>query len=110
MSEFFDSDIVKEQVKEMEDLQREIVKKTMQSPYMDASEKREHVGLMKQFLEKQKNLCFRIQLSKDPQAMEMHQRIKEAAMMLGMDPSGGINEFFEKMDETLTYLEEIADE
>ena len=44
------------------------------------------------------------------QALEMKERIKEAAIMLGMDPESGINEFFEKMDETLDYLEEIADE
>ena len=110
MSVFFDSEIVKEQIKEMEDLQQEIIERTMSSPFMGGPEKKEHVELMRQFLDKQKNLCFRIQLSQDPQALEMKERIKEAAIMLGMDPESGINEFFEKMDETLDYLEEIADE
>jgi hypothetical protein len=110
MSKFFDSEIVKEQIKEMEDLQKEIVKKTMSAPFMDRSEKREHVDLMRQFLDKQRNLCFRIQLSKDPEALEMKERIKEAAIMLGMDPESGVHEFFDKMDETLDYLEKVADE
>ena len=46
----------------------------------------------------------------DADINQMKERIKEAAIMLGMDPESGINEFFEKMDETLDYLEEIADE
>jgi len=110
MSGFFDSEIVKEQIKEMEDLQKEIIERTMSAPLMGGPEKKEHIDLMREFLDKQKNLCFRIQLSQDPQALEMKERIKEAAIMLGMDPESGINEFFEKMDETLDYLEEIADE
>ena len=110
MSGFFDSEIVKEQIKEMEDLQKEIIEKTMDAPFMGGPEKKEHVALMRQFLEKQKNLCFRISLSQDPQALEMRERIKEAAIMLGMNPESGINEFFEKMDETLEHLDQIADE
>ena len=79
MSGFFDSEIVKEQIKEMEDLQQEIIERTMSAPFMGGPEKKEHVELMRQFLDKQKNLCFRIQLSQDPQALEMKERIKEAA-------------------------------
>ena len=46
---------------------------------MGGPEKKEHVELMRQFLDKQKNLCFRIQLSQDPQALEMKERIKDVA-------------------------------
>ena len=58
MSGFFDSEIVKEQIKEMEDLQQEIIERTMSAPFMGGPEKKEHVDLMRQFLDKQKNLCF----------------------------------------------------
>ena len=80
MSGFFDSEIVKEQIKEMEDLQQEIIERTMSAPFMGGPEKKEHVELMRQFLDKQKNLCFRIQLSQDPQALEMKERIKESLL------------------------------
>ena len=33
MSGFFDSEIVKEQIKEMEDLQQEIIERTMSAPF-----------------------------------------------------------------------------
>ena len=49
MSGFFDSEIVKEQIKEMEDLQKEIIEKTMAAPFMGGPEKKEHVALMQQF-------------------------------------------------------------
>ena len=78
MSGFFDSEIVKEQIKEMEDLQQEIIERTMSAPFMGGPEKKEHVELMRQFLDKQKNLCFRIQLSlMILKHLEMKERIKE---------------------------------
>ena len=110
MSGFFDSEIVKEQIKEMEDLQQEIIERTMSAPFMGGPEKKEHVELMRQFLDKQKEPVFQNSTLSRSTRLEMKERIKEAAIMLGMDPESGINEFFEKMDETLDYLEEIADE
>ena len=45
---------------------------------MTPEQKREHVDLMKTFLEKQKNLYFRLTLSDDPEAISMKERMKEA--------------------------------
>ena len=108
MSGFFQSDIVRESIKEMEELQQKIIEDTFKAPIMSREEKRNHVELMRTFLEKQKNLYFRLSLSDDPEALEMKERIEEAAKFLGFD-GNNVNELFAEMENTLTRLDKIAD-
>jgi hypothetical protein len=109
MSEFFQSEIVRESIKEMEKLQQEIIQDTFKAPIMSREEKKEHVKLMRTFLEKQKNLYFRLSLSDDPEALEMKERIQDAAKFLGMDPNLGMTDFFVNMETTLDNLDKIAE-
>lgn len=108
MSGFFQSEIVREAIKEMEELQQQIIKDTFKAPIMSKEEKKEHVELMRTFLEKQKNLYFRLSLSDDPEALEMKERIEQAAKFLGFD-GNNVNELFSEMENTLTRLDKIAD-
>jgi len=108
VSGFFQSEIVREAIKEMEELQQRIIQETFRAPLMNREEKKEHVELMRTFLEKQKNLYFRLSLSDDPTALEMKQRIQEAAEFLGFK-GNNINDLFSEMEETLTRLDKIAD-
>lgn len=108
MSGFFQSEIVREAIKEMEELQQKIIKDTFRAPLMSKEEKKEHVELMRTFLEKQKNLYFRLSLSDDPEALEMKQRIQEAAEFLGFD-GNNVNELFSEMETTLQRLDKIAE-
>lgn len=108
MSGFFQSEIVREAIKEMEELQQRIIQDTFKAPVMNKEEKKEHVELMRTFLEKQKNLYFRLSLSDDPEALEMKERIQDAAKFLGFD-GNNVNELFTEMENTLTRLDKIAD-
>ncbi len=108
MSGFFQSEIVREAIKEMEELQQQIIKDTFKAPIMSKEEKKEHVELMRTFLEKQKNLYFRLSLSDDPEALEMKERIQEAAKFLGFD-GNNVNQLFAEMETTLERLDKIAD-
>ena len=108
MSGFFQSEIVRESIKEMEKLQQKIIEDTFKAPLMSKEEKKEHVELMRTFLEKQKNLYFRLSLSDDPEALEMKKRIQEAAQFLGFDENN-VNELFTEMESTLERLDKIAD-
>jgi hypothetical protein len=109
MSGFFQSEIVRESIKEMEELQQEIIQDTFRAPIMSREEKKEHVKLMRTFLEKQKNLYFRLSLSDDPEALEMKERIQDAAKLLGMDPNLSMVDFFVNMEATLDNLDKIAE-
>jgi hypothetical protein len=108
VSGFFQSEIVREAIKEMEELQQQIIQDTFKAPVMSREEKKEHVELMRTFLEKQKNLYFRLSLSDDPEALEMKERIQDAAKFLGFD-GNNVNELFAEMENTLTRLDKIAD-
>ena len=108
MSGFFQSEIVREAIKEMEELQQQIIQDTFKAPLMNREEKKEHVELMRTFLEKQKNLYFRLSLSDDPEALEMKERIQEAAEFLGFK-GNNVNELFSEMEDTLERLDKIAD-
>jgi len=108
VSGFFESEIVRKSIKEMEELQKEIIEETFKAPIMNREQKKEHVELMRTFLEKQKNLYFRVSLSDDPEALEMKQRIEEAAQFLGFE-GNNINELFEEMERTLSRLDKIAE-
>ena len=108
MSGFFESEIVREAIKEMEQLQQQIIEETFKAPMMNKEQKKEHVELMRTFLEKQKNLYFRVSLSDDPEALEMKQRIEEAAQFLGFE-GNSINELFEEMENTLSRLDKISE-
>ena len=108
MSGFFQSEIVREAIKEMEELQQKIIEDTFKAPMMNRGEKRDHVELMRTFLEKQKNLYFRLSLSDDPEALEMKQRIQDAAEFLGFE-GNNVNDLFAEMEQTLDRLDKIAD-
>ena len=92
----------------MEELQQRIIQDTFKAPLMNKEEKKEHVELMRTFLEKQKNLYFRLSLSDDPEALEMKERIQEAAKFLGFD-GNNVNELFSEMENTLKRLDKIAE-
>ena len=108
MSGFFQSEIVREAIKEMEELQQKIIQDTFKAPLMSKEEKKDHVDLMRTFLEKQKNLYFRLSLSDDPEALEMKERIQEAAEFLGFT-GNNVNELFSEMENTLQRLDKIAE-
>jgi hypothetical protein len=108
VSGFFQSEIVREAIKEMEELQQKIIEDTFKAPIMNREQKRDHVELMRTFLEKQKNLYFRLSLSDDPEALEMKERIQDAAKFLGFD-GNNVNELFAEMENTLDRLDKIAD-
>jgi len=108
VSGFFQSEIVREAIKEMEELQQKIIEDTFKAPIMNREQKRDHVELMRTFLEKQKNLYFRLSLSDDPEALEMKERIQDAAKFLGFD-GNNVNDLFAEMENTLDRLDKIAD-
>jgi len=110
MSKFFESEQVMESVKELEKLQNELTTDIMNaSSFATKEEKKEHINKMKTFLEKQKLFFFRVSLSNDPEALEIKNRVLEAAKMFGFNEMDGMEKFFEQMDKTLAGLESQLD-
>jgi hypothetical protein len=109
MSGFFDSEMVRESLLELDEMQEKLLYDVIHLSYYSNQEKKEHLQLMKDFLEKQKIFIFRVSLSNDPEAIEMKNKIVESAKMFGLKDNETIDVFFEKMEESLTRLEKTLD-
>ena len=106
MSGFFQSDVVRETIAELTNLQTELTMETPYLPMMKGEQKKEHLQKLKTFLEKQKIFFFRISLSEDKDAIEMRNRLMDAARMFGVDDEvDSMDAFFKKLDNTIKELE-----
>jgi hypothetical protein len=83
MSDFFDSDIVRNEAKEMEFLQMKAMELTLASPMKSSKEDQlEYINVVRSLVEKQQVFYMRLKLSEDPRAVEMCEQIEEGAKML----------------------------
>ena len=71
MSEFFKSDIIQEELNEINRMQEKIYGSLLTFGSMSRDEKIEHVDMLTDLLEKQRVMYTRLSLSDDPQAVEM---------------------------------------
>ena len=106
---FFDSDQVRDTIMELESLQFELTNDLMHLAEYSVEERREHLGRLKTFLEKQKLFFFRISLSDDPDALMIKDKVVEAAKMFGYSEVDGMEKFFDQLDHTIKNLEKTLD-
>lgn len=106
---FFESDIVKKELEEINDMQMEIYGESHKFPYMSKEERLEHVERLLKFLEKQRILYTRISLSDDKEAQKMKQGILETAQLLGFPPNVNINVIFNETTKVLNQMKELID-
>ncbi len=109
MSKFFDSEIVRESMIDLENLQQKIMQELLYLPFFDKDQRRNHLETMREFLEKQRNLVFRISLSDDPEAIDMKNKIVESAKLFGFTGNQNIDDFFKKMGQSIDELEKTLD-
>ena len=110
MSKFFNSELVRNDMKELENMQKKLYQEMMYVPFYDKEQKRGHLVLMKDFLEKQKLFIFRLSLSDDPEAIEMKENMLDSVEFLGFDKKKGFDSFFKKMERTINGLEKTLDD
>jgi hypothetical protein len=107
--DFFDSEIVQNELKSIEKLQRELTRSVLRFPIMSKEEKLEHVNLLSSLLEKQKILYTRLSLSDDPKAIEMKERIIESSKLLGYGDPSDMNRLFENMQNVIRKIKKEAE-
>lgn len=94
---FFESDIVKTELKEIGFLQDRIASNMMSFSSMSKEIQLEHVKTLETLLEKQKVLYTRLSLSDDPEALEMKEKLNESARIMGINSNCDINQVFSNM-------------
>jgi Cu/Ag efflux protein CusF len=106
---FFDSEIVKSELKEVSLLQEKIYNNVFEFPSMTDDEKLKHISTLQELLEKQKVLYTRLSLSEDPEAVTMKKRIEDSAILMGMPEGMDMNLVFNDMSRVIKNMKENLD-
>ena len=104
MSNFFDSEIVKEELEEINELQQEVYGDAFKLMRMSSAERVEHVENLETLLEKQKIMYARVSLSDDPQAIEMKKNLEKSVKLMGFPTGTDMAQIFDAMDKTIEKL------
>ncbi len=104
MSDFFENDNVKEEMKNIYDLQKDLYSVILKFPYMSPDAKWEHIETLKELLEKQQIMWTRISLSDDPEAITMKNKLKDQTEMLGFGTTD-MTTIFKNMKDTLDKMQ-----
>ena len=109
MSNFFDSEIVREELNEINELQHEVYGKILNVMNLTPEEQVEHIDKLKLLLEKQKVMYTRLSLSDDPMAKKMKEQLEQSVQVMGFPPGTSIQVLFDGMKQTIENLKQQVD-
>ena len=109
MGKFFDSEIIQEELEEINDLQRTLYGNVMEFQSMERDEKVEHIDLLTELLDKQKIMYARLALSDDPEAIKLKEHLQKSIPLMGFPTGTDINLLFDGMRKTISKLKEDID-
>ena len=109
MTNFFDSEIVQEELNEINELQQEVYGKMLNVMHLATEEQVEHIDKLKLLLEKQKIMYARLSLSDDPAALKLKNQIEQSVVVMGFPQGTDINVLFDNMDKTINNLKKHVD-
>tara|TARA_Y100000004_G_scaffold162804_1_gene191796 strand:- start:308 stop:640 length:333 start_codon:yes stop_codon:yes gene_type:complete len=110
MSDFFNSDIIQEELGEINRLQEEIYGSLLSFSAMDRETKMEHVEMLQTLLEKQRVMYTRLSLSDDLQAIEMKENLRKSVALMGFPPETDMLVLFDSMNKTIESLKDYIDD
>jgi hypothetical protein len=106
---FFDSEVVRAEMTEIQELQEEVYTRVFEFPTMTKEERVDHVDTLERLLEKQRVLYTRLSLSDDPEAKLMKENISKSARMMGMPADIDMSVVFNNMDKMLKSMRKQID-
>jgi hypothetical protein len=109
MGKFFDSEMIQNELEEINDLQKFIYRSILTFGSMSREDKMEHIEKMKMLLEKQQIMYTRLSLSDDPQAVEMKENLRKSVAIMGFPPDTDMNLLFNSMNKTIESLKQYID-
>jgi hypothetical protein len=109
MSKFFNSELIREELKEINELQKFIYGSILTFGSMTREDKKEHIEKLSQLLEKQQIMYTRLSLSDDPQAIEMKENLRKSVSLMGFPSDTDMNLLFNSMNKTIESLKQFVD-
>tara|TARA_B100001057_G_scaffold117296_1_gene115873 strand:- start:112 stop:438 length:327 start_codon:yes stop_codon:yes gene_type:complete len=101
MSKFFDSDIIRESIQEIHELQKEVYTNGLNLRDMERENFKNHIENLEILLEKQKIMYTRLSLSDDPEANEMIKNLRKSVKIMGFPEGTDMNILFSAMEDTI---------
>jgi len=109
MNNFFDSDIIQEELKEINELQQDLYGSILSFGKLSREEKIEHIDKLTVLLDKQRIMYTRLSLSDDPQAVEMKENLRKSVALMGFPPETDMSILFNSMTKTIESLKQYID-
>ena len=106
---FFDSEVVRAEMAEIQELQEDIYESVFKFPSMSDEDKLEHVSKLERLISKQQIMFTRLSLSDDPDAIKMKEQITDSARMMGLPPTSDMNTVFNNMNRILDIMKKQID-
>ena len=110
MSEFFKSDIIQDELKEINNLQEQIYGSILTFGSMSNETKLEHIEKLQTLLEKQRVMYTRLSLSDDPTAVEMKENLRKSVALMGFPEDTDMSVLFNSMTQTIESLKQYLDD
>ena len=109
MNKFFDSEIIRNELKEINQLQQDIYGTMLDFGNLSNEDRLEQVELLSLLLEKQKIIYTRLSLSDDPEALVMKEHLEKSVQLMGFPEGTDISVLFDGMSQTIEKLKEVTD-
>ena len=106
---FFQSDVVRAELAEIQELQQEIYNNVFKFPSMPKEDKQYHVEVLERLIEKQKVLYTRLSLSDDPTAKLMKENIMKGAADMGLPNNVDMNLVFNDIYKMVDVMKKAVD-
>ena len=106
---FFDSDVVRAEMAQIQELQEEVYTNVFKYPMMTKEDQRYHVEILERLCEKQKVMYTRLSLSDDPQAKQMKDNIIQGASAMGLPKDVDMNILFSQMGQMVEKMKDSLD-
>ena len=106
---FFQSDVVRAELAEIQELQEEVYGALFKFPSMPKEDKQYHVEVLERLIEKQKILYTRLSLSDDPEAQKMKKSSTESAAMFGLPKNVDMNLVFNDLYKMVDVMKKQID-
>ena len=109
MSEFFQSEVVRAELAEIQELQEEVYGNFFKFPSMSKEDQLYHIDILQTLIEKQKIVYTRLSLSDDPEAKKMKNHIIQGAKDMGLPTNIDMNIVFNDMMKMVKLMKHSVD-
>tara|TARA_R100001594_G_scaffold67600_3_gene101914 strand:+ start:1748 stop:2089 length:342 start_codon:yes stop_codon:yes gene_type:complete len=106
---FFDSEMVRAEMVEIQELQEEVYSHVFDFPQMSTEDQKYHVEVLEKLLSKQQILYTRLSLSDDPDAKRMKEEICKGAVAMGLPSDVDMQVIFNNMTQAINMMRQQID-